>query len=729
MTFVNDNNSVLEFDGNFALTKQACSLFNFKIQGDVSISFTVENNSVNREVLGYYGPMMLNNVAQTRQRFNAMKDGNKIARGYIIIERDNGGTLDCYFLSGNGNWFNQLQSKVTEYDYIGYIVLMSDVDSRKASTSGIAFPIVDWGCDGQKLGKDFLNSNALVGQNEIGYQEMAPCFYFTSLIQEISKNTGVKFAGTVFSEQTYKSMLMTGKGPKLEYPTKGITETFVSLKRSANVVMTTTLQNLPFDSIIDQGIKLNYNATTYRYTAERSATFKVTLNIKYTGGPITGGFIYVNGVSYKSLGIVNTSPIVKLMYVNMVAGDYMEIKTSSAVGYTFLATSTMYVEISKPIPAHLTDGLYGVHVPYVTPAAIVPDIPAIDIIKFLTFYFGCVCTYDEYSNTVTLNLIDKITTSEDWSAYFVSFSSDYNLGLGTNNYVRTKEPLEANLLDFNRKQRVMYGGGNVDTDYNNILETDLYMIPFAPAEDKNLSAVLQWAMPFIKFYDLKDDTTVTMTFTTVSSGTGGLARFNGTHSFIAQDMVRVQSTDGNYIGFGIVSLVSAGAWIELYGVLFTVTDAGSAIKTKPSPVTGPNRILYNLPGYSIANCGAVSSYNFVYANGLTSVNSSTAAVSFFDKPKINYTIDEVKQSLAVDTITGKEYNNTIGEQYYSRIRKIFNRPRLKCKMVIPMGVFAKFAFDRMIFLKTKDLSGYFLVDSIVNYVDSSTPVEVNLYMI
>ena len=67
MTFRNDEGEVLDFDGDFAITKRAVSFFTSKILGDFSITFQVDNNSVNRKVLGYDGPQMVSQVAFTRQ--------------------------------------------------------------------------------------------------------------------------------------------------------------------------------------------------------------------------------------------------------------------------------------------------------------------------------------------------------------------------------------------------------------------------------------------------------------------------------------------------------------------------------------------------------------------------------------------------------------------------------------------------------------------------------------
>jgi len=169
MTFQNDDGEVLDFDGSFAITKRAVSFFRSTILGDVSINFEVDNNSVNRKVLGYDGPQMLNQVAFTRQSFTLIRNGNPFMRGSLVIQQDLGATLSCYFVSGNANWFNLVQGLITELDYSGItngtdyttqltstnvLTSMATLDSDNAG--GVCFPLVDWCYKGNKGNKYWI---------------------------------------------------------------------------------------------------------------------------------------------------------------------------------------------------------------------------------------------------------------------------------------------------------------------------------------------------------------------------------------------------------------------------------------------------------------------------------------------------------------------------------------------------------------------------------------------
>ena len=54
-SFINDQGQEIQYTGNDLLvTRQVASFRNFKIKGDVSVSFNVPNSSPNRKALGYY---------------------------------------------------------------------------------------------------------------------------------------------------------------------------------------------------------------------------------------------------------------------------------------------------------------------------------------------------------------------------------------------------------------------------------------------------------------------------------------------------------------------------------------------------------------------------------------------------------------------------------------------------------------------------------------------------
>jgi len=68
-------------------------------------------------------------------------------------------------------------------------------------------------------------------------------------------------------------------------------------------------------------------------------------------------------------------------------------------------------------------------------------------------------------------------------------------------------------------------------------------------------------------------------------------------------------------------------------------------------------------------------------------------------------------------------------RYYSKVKKMIQNPTVEAFMILPEKVFQDFNFDKFIFVKHKDLSGYFMVNKIENYKDGNTPVRVDLLYI
>lgn len=728
--------NVIDYNGEFALTKQAASFFDFKIKGDVSITFKLDNNSYNRNVLGYFSQNQINNISLTKKKFELLDKGTSIAIGYLVISRIDENKIEVYFTSGNTNWFNLLSAKITDFEYEGYEVYMNQVDSRKNAKEGIIFPLVDWYAKGNKASNTFISSNILssgypVTDKNNGLQEFFPCFYIKSIFKEITRNTGVGFTGNIFQDNVFNSLICTPSSPELEVPAASVYDSIVKVKRSVSQPFLIASRLVQFDQITR--INNNERFSSYKYNCGSSGVIKVTVNI-YFSAPQAYQVDLFNDTGSVTTTII---PFVTgrtdlnyygYIYVPVKRGDLLSIYLTSdgtAPNYVISSDSNVQFELEKTIPAVLTSDTYPgfTLVPFALPSSIVPSITALEMVKFITFYFGCVCTYDEYANTISINIIDRIANQEDWSDYYVSHVTKFETGVAKNNYITTEEPQESDLIAYNEKNKVNFGGGNIQTDYDKVQDRDVYKIPFAPAQD--ISSINGIYLPYINFYDLKQDDKITLSFSTVTNSAGN-ARFNGTNTFKVGDLVLLKSSI--YNGYAIVS-VSNASYIEVHGVTYKNDASGTIVKIDYSKVSGSNRLLFALSGYNISDTGTQSNYNYVSGANLSStVTSTTGCISFFDKvPVGNKSIDNIRQSLSINSVNDR--NMSIADSYQGYINRAFNNPLIEAKMILPQSVFYSFDFDRFIYLKTKDLTGLFFVASIRNYKDSNAPSDVTLYML
>ena len=116
-SFIDDSGNALQYDGDdFTITKQAASVINFQIKGEVSVNFKLDNNSSNRNALGYYGPQQISSPVLSKIPFNLIRNRNQISRGNIVVNQITSTTIECYFLAGNSSWFQDFQFDIQETD-------------------------------------------------------------------------------------------------------------------------------------------------------------------------------------------------------------------------------------------------------------------------------------------------------------------------------------------------------------------------------------------------------------------------------------------------------------------------------------------------------------------------------------------------------------------------------------------------------------------------------------
>ena len=115
------------------------------------------------------------------------------------------------------------------------------------------------------------------------------------------------------------------------------------------------------------------------------------------------------------------------------------------------------------------------------------------------------------------------------------------------------------------------------------------------------------------------------------------------------------------------------------------------------------------------------------ANSASYASATTAALAWSDKPQIsNQVIDTIFDSLAIDPVLNRTFNNTIGERYHREIERFYSNPKIDAMMLLPSSVFSSFNFQNYIYLNTKEFKGYFWVQKIDGYKDAETPVKVEL---
>jgi len=614
ITFINDDGDSINYTGEFLITKQVANFKDFKIKGDVSITFTVPNTSDNRKALGYYGMNQLDSPVFSSNSFNLVRDGNTLMRGNLVIESDTGKELNLYFISGNANWFRLLDFSCKDVRNNGYNVRWTRawMDHTRANKTGIIFPFIDWMFGRQKFDNEYWLFNAfddvidplLIGGLYTAVNQF-PCLYVNTLINEISKQASIKIEGTLIEDSLYKSIVITPDSAEL----------------------------------------------------------------------------------YNQYGRIST----------------FNLRNNS------LAASQGINDL-----IHIQD--------------IAPDIKAIDMIKWLCVTFGCVPVFDVYSQTLTLNIIDKMdkANAEDWSEYIQSYVVRYNQY--QNNYIRLAEAPEDEITFYNIGRDVKYGELNITTSKSDGSSLELYESPFAPAKDDVGTTPIKYATPFVQLYDLEDLDPIE--YTSVSIGTNGFAQFNCPFNFDFSSIsegdniiIRVDDDNATYDGYHVV--IDADATSILTGALFLSNSTGTFYIQRITPKKSNPRILVCMPDLPVTYFQS-KTYLGLYQDEITG-SITRAAYAYYAKP--HYTdysyLNGNKTGMIYGPVDGV-IDTIVEERAYQKIKRALNNPTIEAYLLLPEKVFQEYNFDNFVFIKHKDLQGYFLVNKIENYKNGTTPVRVDL---
>lgn len=350
-----------------------------------------------------------------------------------------------------------------------------------------------------------------------------------------------------------------------------------------------------------------------------------------------------------------------------------------------------------------------------------PDIKAIELIKWVCFSFGCIPYFNEYSQTLNLNLIRKIQKEDavDWTNYLDSYIVRYDQQ--NKNYIRVQSPQEDEIKLYNQvNTEVKYGELNIETHKTDGSTIDLYTSPFAPSKDAIGTTDLLWATPFVQFYELEDSDSLTYSSVVTELSK---AKFSGMTvdfaisgiGFGTNLIVRVEDAGGVYDGY---HLIEAATTTTLRSSCDFISDStGTIYPQKVTKVTSKPRALIAIPNFAVSNFTANSTIE-VYAYGAV----SNVMYAYYHKPIYSYTgLNAYKSGLSYGDIEGQ--NDFPLVDNLDTVVNMVENPTVESKMKLPEAIFNDYEFDQFIYLK--DL-GYFLAEKIDNYKDGVTPVRVDL---
>lgn len=738
--FVNENGEYLDYSGpDIGLTKQAANFYEFKIKGNVSSTFKVSNNSINRRALGYYSQAQF----PPPQVFTQELDGNKISRGTISITSVDEKDISLFFVSGNANWFQDMAFNLREILFPSEMsVLVTDVDGRKAATSGIIFPIVDYWAYGQKGAQALKVPQSFNTDEPPEIIEVHPWLYLHTLVEYMGVHAAIRISGDLIEDSLFRKIVISTPGPEYFVPESQIQSSYALLQAGP---FGTAAEGLYDNALDPQPVRLNTVVeganylNAYSFSPAITGTYRIEWTMRVNSTGTYQFYLYKNGALDSVIfnGTITSGTDLKgVQWLNLISGQPYQIwvdgvsapyRLDYVSGVRYITNFSIKLEPIGGITPLNSIGT-GVDAGYVLPGMCVPDMKAVDFIKFLANFFSCVVTFDEYSRTIGINKLSSFVKeqAEDWSEYYVSHNVKPSVA-AKNNYIQNEPTEEDNIRAYNESHNFSYGGGTIISSSPLKEEQELFKIPFGGTWDWRNRSNENMFFPYCKFYSIEE---VQRTTYSAVTNSGGFSQFTSTWDDPTRntDLFFVISNSGEYNGY-FMAYTSGTVSNPILLAPFGANDAGTIVKMKATRVRGPHRMMICNPGRNLTEFGGSSVS--VHDNSAVVISTQTTGpMCWFDKPDLSIKdelpIDSVNESLAVDSEKPKPI--TISERFYGPLKNFLDNPIIEAEFLLPASVFQSFDFTTYIYIKTKDLTGYFFIQKIENYKGTLIPVRAELLL-
>lgn len=735
-TLIDDNGQEIQIE-DVPLTKQSVSFFDTKIKGDFSLNFNIPFTSENKKKLNYYTPQQVGTVLD--QTWTITRNGNRLSRGQLVLQGIKDNEFELFFIAGNAEWISGLIKETADFDYASTLddeltALWNSGEINHGDTDrarGIVWPLVDWAYRGNRAGSNWNADYVYVANTSNYITDYYPCVYLHSVFSKIFRQSGFLVNGSLFENVDFKRLIIA-PGAQLKTSQTLITQSRVIASASANITFAalSTDYQVALNTLVS-GRQQIFSTSTYEYKADGNMSVKVVPSgvVTYTGPAIVAVYAYKNGTPFQTIGY---------SYNSAAGAAISNILTNNTVLPIPLQRDDIvevYVDVllsTNPVISDFKVQIEMVDTPQFGDWVRVSDwvkLKAIDIVKFVFTYFGCVSSYDNQSKTVTIDILETLQDQEDWSGYIESYGVETQKTQSQNNLFEWKKTEQFQEYD---DIEGGFGGGNLSTGIKQD-SVRWFEAPFAPVEQIITGRGLSrgnYLLPRIDLITL-EDAEPAKTFSSISNSSG-LARLNGmsdiSNFFFVDEVVRV--TDGvSYSFYGVVKTVAApvgNGQITLYSVTHDdfPSTTGFVYRQRYRYNNTPPRLMYVAMQTDAAEISPNTSY--IQVDSGTETSTTNLAYGWFMKPNIGDTVDDLSQSLAIEnTLNGLSHKDT----YLKKVNRILGNPLVLAEMLLPESVFFKFKFDKFVHLKFKELSGRFFVKAIEEYKDARTVCRVELFQV
>lgn len=685
--------------------------------GDFSYSFSIDNNSEVRNILGIPSPVDgFNKSIYTANDIDLCNDeGGVIYKGFLRITDIQDDAIEASFFSGNNNWFNLMSGDIADLDLDTYEedINTTTIPASWNRTSGIIYPFVDLG----SISKRSTNNWKL--------DDFQPFMYVKDAVKECFKYSGLKLSGEILNDWRYNHLITTNGSVNTDELAERKALVSKSTTQTIAALTTETITFNVFTGIYFPG--LLWDTGNHRYVADSkmildlSFTSLVNVAIPGVGINILALQIYINGSLYKVMKNVYQAVADQVVTFNdtlsLDSGDILTIVGSNLLASSDIKTAKLTLEPSK---------LYRVFA-----RNILPNINQVEFVNNVFKLFNTVIDYDQFTKTVSVDLFKNVIRNDeiDLSEYIDPSTVRENYteileSYGRINVLKYGDPSSEDIDKYNIDKVLPYGAGEIESN-NDFIDprVDILESIFC-ASDMSFKNPFSINLPRFDFNEEDEDSEVTATIT----DDGGSSRFTVPTTFkpVVGDIINIKSsTNDVYSGQYFISALDSAITFNVFGLPFASAETVTIARVTINKINNSDQILLlvepQVPYSEFAP--DFSSIDLEDANPF-----EDPAIAWFYRPMDGNTIDQLDRSLSFDPIPIENpYQRTMINDYWGDLGPILQDPiKIYVDAYLPKSVFESINFKQPIRIKTDKFNSRFFPNRITGYKDSSQPCTLEL---
>jgi len=721
------SNEFLEFDELIEVEKQI-KLFEeiSTTDGDFSYAFELGKTLTNTRILQNPQPDNISKLVYQKIPAKLLSDsGAETFDGFIRIERITD-VYHCSFFAGNNNWFGMLSGSLQDLDWSEYDTNQTEITIQAAifNTRGVVFPVVD---NGALLTR---------GYQQLKVEDFVAGIHVKDVFNKIFSSHGIKIQGELLEDANFQTAITIKNGryqSEIDASSTFAQQTATQARPGENVQYTVIFDN---DSVYPyfDGANNPYNPLTGVYTVPYKMRLKI--EVELTPAIVNASYnqriyLYLNGVyTFVDIGLAAGG-----LYNSATPGDSETFTFVRSI--VFNQGDTIFFKSEWQHSAGSTQNDVVSGTVKFTPefiykafgAAIVPDWTQQEYVSNIFRLFNCLASYKESTQTLTVNLFEKIKSKPaiDLSEYISSTEVDYTefiSAYGKKSLLSFKEKEDEEI-----KKRIQkffsYSKGDIEVNNDFLPDSADALVSDFAFPIGYINPAFDMSIERLNLLSVSEEESVEATAVTDSTGQ---ARFAIPEDiFQLSDLVRVsESSNPIYNGDWMVENQAAG-YVELKGLPFDTAATAKLTKLQFNYNESDDVfILHHVPLYTVSKFSGKSFFT------VENTDLSTLSMAFSNLLQTGRQVNrDFIYSLSFSGESNPlHYQQTLIQQYFRLFGQVLNDPvKLISTANLPYHVYHQIDFLSPVKVLTEESTNVYYLNRIRGYKGSEYECTLELIKI